>query len=116
MKRTIIIVLLIAVVSNVFAQQNKKSKADSKPKADTLAPRTVTITAAFKPALKTTSKVNFSAATPLPDTSRQVLQYDVPAQNITFSYQSPALKPLAENIDTVVHWENRSFIKAGYGN
>ena len=122
MKRTIIIVLLIAVASNVFAQ-NKKTKAaakkettQAKPKADTIAPRTVTITAAFKPSLKTTSKVNFSAATPLPDTSRQVLQYDVPAQNITFSYQSPALKPLAENIDTAIHWENRSFIKAGYGN
>ena len=76
----------------VFAQ-NKKTKAAAKkettqvkPKADTITPRTVTITAAFKPTLKTTSKVNFSAATPLPDTSRQVLQYDVPAQNITFSY------------------------------
>ncbi|MEP7317885.1 MAG: hypothetical protein ABI921_04075, partial [Panacibacter sp.] len=109
MKRTIIIVLLIAVVSNVFAQ-NKKAKTD------TLTPRTVTVTAAFKPSLKTTSKVNFSAASPLPDTARQVLLYDVPSQNITFSYQSPALKPLAENIDTTVHWENRSFIKAGYGN
>lgn len=123
MKRTIFIVLMIVLAGNVFAQQrNKKVNPVAKketvvqPKKDTLPSRTVTVTSAFQPSLKTTSKVNFSAATPSPDTSRNVLEYDVPAQNITFSYQSPALKPLAQNIDTTVHWENRSFIKAGYGN
>jgi len=123
MKRTIFIVLMIVLAGNVFAQQrNKKTNPAAKKetavqtKKDTLPSRTVTVTSAFQPSLKTTSKVNFSAATPSPDTSRNVLEYDVPAQNITFSYQSPALKPLAQNIDTTVHWENRSFIKAGYGN
>lgn len=124
MKRTIIIItLLFTLALNVFAQKSKKAKPGAKNqteqtqvKKDTLPQRTVTVTSAFQPSLKTTSKVNFSAATPLPDTARNVLAYDVPAQNITFSYQSPALKPLAQNIDTTVHWENRSFIKAGYGN
>ena len=122
MKRTILILLLIATAFNVFAQQRKKTKpakkqpATAQVKTDSLPNRTVTVTSAFQPSLKTTSKVNFSAATPAPDTARPRLQYDVPAQNITFSYQSPALKPLAENIDTLVHWQNRSFIKAGYGN
>ena len=123
MKRTIFIVLMIVLAGNVFAQQrNKKVNPVAKketvvqPKKDTLPSRTVTVTSAFQPSLKTTSKENFSEATPSPDTSRNVLEYDVPAQNITFSYQSPALKPLAQNIDTTVHWENRSFIKAGYGN
>ncbi len=123
MKRTIIIVLFFTLALNVFAQKSKKQKAADKKqteqiqvKKDTLPQRTVTVTSAFQPSLKATTKVNFSAASPAPDTARNVLPYDVPAQNINFIYQSPALKPLAQNIDTVVHWENRSFIKAGYGN
>ena len=47
---------------------------------------------------------------------RPVLPYDVPAQNLVFSYQSPELKPLAQQIDTGIHWNNTGFIKAGYGN
>jgi hypothetical protein len=125
MKKIISIALLVLLISDVFAQQRKTRKRDAKKqesqtttqiKSDTLPQRTVTVTSAFQPSLKTTSKINFSAATPAPDTTKHVLQYDVPVQNIIFSYQSPALKPLAENIDTNIHWENRSFVKAGYGN
>ena len=83
---------------------------------DTLPNRTVVVTSAFKPSLKTTSKINFSAATPLPDSSKPVLRYDIPEQNLVFAYQSPALKPLAANIDSLVHWVNKNYIKAGYGN
>ncbi|HXL56651.1 MAG TPA: hypothetical protein VN958_10360, partial [Chitinophagaceae bacterium] len=124
MKKTILIAVLSLFVVNIFAQR-KARKRDAKKqetqttaqiKSDTLPQRTVTVTSAFKPSLKTTSKINFNAATPAPDTTKHVLQYDVPAQNILLSYQSPTLKPLAENIDTNVHWENRSFVKAGYGN
>ncbi|NNV54479.1 TonB-dependent receptor [Limnovirga soli] len=123
MKRLIIIMVLLVLVANVFAQQKKSKKKAAKAKTetavvkkDTLPQRTVTVTSAFQPNLKTTAKVNFSAATPSPDTASPKLVYNVPAQNITFSYLSPALKPLAENIDTGIHWQNRSFIKAGYGN
>lgn len=120
MKRTIYIVLLVSLAMNVFAQNKKKKTAVPKAttaKADTVLPtRTVIVTSAFQPSLKPTSKINFSAASPLPDTSRPVLQYSVPAQNLMFSYQSPALKPLAQNIDTGIHWENTGFLKAGYGN
>lgn len=83
---------------------------------DTLPNRTVIVTSAFKPTLKTTSKINFIAATQLPDSSKPVLRYDVPEQNLVFAYQSPALKPLAANIDSMVHWINKNYIKAGYGN
>lgn len=83
---------------------------------DTLPNKTVVVTSAFKPSLKTTSKINFSAATPLPDSSKPLLRYDIPEQNLVFAYQSPALKPLAENIDSLVHWINKNYIKAGYGN
>ena len=120
MKRTIYIVLLVSLATNVFAQNKKKKNVAPKTttaKADTVLPtRTVIVTSAFQPSLKTTSKINFSAASPSPDTTKPVLQYSVPAQNLMFSYQSPALKPLAQNIDTGIHWENTGFLKAGYGN
>jgi len=122
MKRTIIILLCVSFFVNAFSQQRKTKKNTQRTqttttKTDTVLPsRTVIVTSAFQPSLKPTSKINFSAASPLPDTARPVLQYNVPAQNITFSYQSPALKPLAQVIDTGIHWANDGFIKIGYGN
>jgi hypothetical protein len=125
MKKIILVALLSLLVVSVFAQQRRTKKHDTKKqetqaipqvKSDTLPQRTVTVTSAFKPTLKTTSKINLNATTPAPDTTRHVLQYDVPTQNIIFSYLSPPLKPLAQKIDTNIHWENNSFVKAGYGN
>ena len=103
MKRILIIILIGFTTLSVSAQR-KKAEAGSKPatykvKADTLPSRTVTVTSAFQPSLKTTAKINFGGATPLPDSVRPVLPYDVPAQNLVFSYQSPELKPLAQQID-----------------
>lgn len=124
MKKLFIIVILLSVTGAAFAQRTKKKKETPKPKItgeatvspDTTQPRTVVVTAAFKPSLKSSSKVNFSAASPSPDTARPSLAYNVPAQNLFFAYQSAPLKPLAANIDTVIHWENKNYIKAGYGN
>lgn len=119
MKKTIYIVFFVFVATNIFAQARKKKNAEPKKetKSDTTLPsRTVIVTSAFQPYLKNTSKINFSAASPLPDSTRPTLQYSVPAQNLVFSYQSPALKPLAENIDTAIQWNNAGFLKAGYGN
>ena len=92
-------------------QQEEKSSSDT-----TLPPRTVVVTSQFAPSLKQTSKINFSAATPLPDSVRPTLEYNIPVQNLSFAYQSPALKAMAENIDSNVHWNNTSYFKAGYGN
>lgn len=107
MKKTFILILT-TVFGFLFSNAQKRDTA--------IQPRTVVVTSAFKPALLTTSKVNFSAASPLPDSVRPVLQYDVPAQNLSFIYQSPAIKPLAANIDSAVHWNDINYIKAGYGN
>ena len=82
----------------------------------TLPPRTVVVTSEFTPALKQTSKINFNAATPLPDSVSPKLEYDIPVQNLSFSYRSPALKAMAENIDSTPHWSNTNFLKLGYGN
>ena len=85
--------------------------------ADTvLPPRTVVVTSAFKPVLKQTSKINFSAAVPLPDSARPTLQYNVPAQNLKFAYQSGTLRAIAENTDTTLAWKNDNFVKLGFGN
>lgn len=122
MKRILLILLTGLTTLSVAAQKRKTKPAAksettrSKVAADTLPSRTVTVTSAFQPSLKATSKINLSAATPLPDSLRPVLPYDVPAQNLIFSYQSPELRPLAQVIDTNIHWSNNGFIKAGYGN
>ncbi len=84
--------------------------------ADTATPKTVVVTSAFKPTLREPLKINFSAAAPSPDSILPPLQYNVPAQNLFFTYQPATLQPIAASIDSAVHWENKDFIKAGYGN
>ena len=123
MKKLSIILILLSVTGMAFSQRKPK-KEPAKPKLsgeatvspDTSQPRNVVVTAAFKPSLKTSSKINFSAAAPSPDSTLPSLSYSVPAQNLFFAYQSVPLKPLAANIDTAIHWENKNFIKLGYGN
>lgn len=124
MKKLFIIVILLSVTGITFAQRKNRKKEKPKKEADanvtitpdTSKPRTVIISAAFKPTLKTSSKINFSALSPSPDSVLPKLNYNVPAQNLFFAYQSVPLKPLAANIDTAIHWDNKNYIKVGYGN
>lgn len=98
-------------------QPVKKNAADQNDEIiDTMPSKTVTITSSFKPALRNAAKVNFSAATPLPDSSLPRLSYSVPSQNLFFSYDPATLKPLALGVDSAAPWENSHFIKAGFGN
>ncbi|MCW3086716.1 MAG: TonB-dependent receptor [Sediminibacterium sp.] len=83
---------------------------------DTASPKVVTITSAFKPFLKNAAKVNFTAATPVIDSSRIPVVYTIPSQNLFFLYQPAALKPLALAVDSGYIWENDQYIKAGAGN
>ncbi len=130
-KLFVCIILLVAVAPFANAQRSKKSnkkvpaKTTSAPRkqvaesssSDTTIPgRTVTVTSSYKPELKPSAKINFSAATPLPDSTLPTLQYNVPAQNLFFTYQPAALKPLAADIDTGINWQNKNFLKAGFGN
>lgn len=140
MKRLSVCLLVLLAVSSVAnAQRNRKTRTPQKaetrttpksekraattirqrttPSADTTIPgRTVTVTSSYKPVLKSSAKINFSAATPLPDSTLPTLQYNVPSQNLFFSYQPAALKPLAADIDTGINWQNRNYLKAGFGN
>ncbi len=118
MKKFLIISLFSLAIFPAFSQKKKQAKTPAaSQKADTLIPgKTVIVTSEFSPVLKAVSKINFNADSPAPDSVLPVLQYDVPPQNITFSYLSPPLKPLSQNIDSTVDWENKSFVKLGYGN
>lgn len=84
--------------------------------SDTTVPRVVTITSAFKPSLQNAAKVNFTAATPVIDSSRIPVTYQIPSQNLFFSYQPVAIKPLALAVDSGYLWENDQYIKIGAGN
>jgi hypothetical protein len=89
---------------------------ETREPGDTFTSKTVVITSSFKPALRNAAKVNFSAASPQPDSTLPRLQYNVPSQNLFFSYDPATLKPLALAADTSFRWANSHFIKAGFGN
>ena len=109
MKSFAFIIFFVATLTGVHAQKRTNLPADSTKK-------TVVITSAYKPSVRPASKINFSAATPAVDTTRPRLQYNVPAQNLFFTYQPASLKPLALSIDTGINWQNENFIKVGAGN
>lgn len=83
---------------------------------DTTKPDVVVLFSSFKPSLRNAAKINFTAATPLLDTATIELTYQVPAQNLFFTYQPVTIKPLSLYIDSAVQWYNNSYLKLGYGN
>lgn len=109
MKSFALIIFFVATITGLHAQKRTNQTFDSTRK-------TVVITSAYKPSVRPASKINFSAATPAVDTTRPRLQYNVPAQNLFFTYQPASLKPLALSIDTGINWQNENFIKVGVGN
>jgi hypothetical protein len=109
--------ILLLIAGAVQAQRTRTTaKPPVKATADTAAPKTVTITSAFKPFLKNAAKLNFTAATPVIDSSKIPVGYQVPSQNLFFSYQPVAIKPLALAVDSGYAWENHQYIKLGAGN
>ena len=83
---------------------------------DTTTPNVVTITSAFKPFLRSAAKINFTASAPELDTNRFQLSYNIPAQNLFFSYQPVPIKPLALTADSSFEWQNHQYVKVGFGN
>lgn len=83
---------------------------------DTTKKQSIDITSSFKPVLRNSVKVNFSAAHINADTTKLPLNYKVPAQYLYYTYHPMSLKPLALAIDTITQLGLRNFIKAGYGN
>lgn len=94
-----IAVLFISI--STFAQRDTTKKVE--------------ITSSFKPVLREAAKINFNATPPQADTTKPVLKYDIPNQNLPIMYQPGSLKPLALQIDTGGRWDNNNYIKAGFG-
>lgn len=83
---------------------------------DTTKRKTIDITSTFKPVLREASKINFNAAPPVADTSKPKLNYNIPVQNLFFTYQPAELKPVALQMDSLTAWQYSNFIKLGIGN
>ena len=106
----LILIFFAAIICNGGIQAQKRNGDDTTKK-------TVVITSAYKPVLKPATKINFLAALPAQDTTKPTLKrYNVPAQNLFFSYQPVALKPLALPADSIPQWVNSNYVKAGFGN
>jgi hypothetical protein len=84
--------------------------------ADTSIPKTVTVTSVFKPSLHNAAKINFTAATPIIDSSKLILSYQIPSQNLFFTYQPISIKPVALQTDSIISLQHEAFIKLGFGN
>jgi hypothetical protein len=108
-KRSIIVGIVVILLAHVsplvtFAQ------------VDTGAASGVTILSSFRPVLKQASKINFSAAALLPDSTRSVLPYTISHRQLSLDYSLRAVQPIAYTTDTARPFGSRAFIKAGYGN
>ena len=82
---------------------------------DTTKTQAIDITSSFKPVLRNAVKINFSGSQLSADSSRPVLGYTIPSQNLFYSYQPISLKPLALTQDTNLYLGGRNYLKAGFG-
>ena len=103
MKRILITGLAILLIGVSNAQKDTTGKGG------------IDIVSSFKPVLRQTAKINFSATPPPADTTKPKLNYDIPNQNLLFAYQPGTLKPLAMDIDSGGRFDNSNYIKAGFG-
>ena len=82
---------------------------------DTTKKQSIEITSSFKPVLRSSAKINFSASNLVADTGHGFITYQIPAQNLFYTYKPMSLKPLALSQDTNLDLGMRNFIKAGFG-
>lgn len=82
---------------------------------DTLKGQSVEITSAYRPVIRSVSKINFSAAQLRQDSSRNLRPYLIPSQNLYYSYKAAPLKPVAMDREEGPVVGDRNFIKAGFG-
>lgn len=90
--------------------------AEVNAQRDTVRRQTIEITSAYKPELRNTVKINLYASAISADTSRPRMAYNIPPQNLFFTYQPASLKPLALEADTSMYLGNRKILKLGFGN
>jgi hypothetical protein len=78
--------------------------------------KSINITSSFKPVLKSVVKLGFIGTSPLPDSSKPRLVYNIPVQQIYPGLTPITIKPMAFNPDSLLRWPAANFIKLGYGN
>jgi hypothetical protein len=78
--------------------------------------QTIDINSSYKPVLRNAVKINFNGAQLPADTSKPILAYKIPSQNLFYSYSPISLKPLALEQDTNLYLGSRQFVKLGFGN
>lgn len=83
---------------------------------DTTKKQTVDIVSSYKPVLRNAVKITFSATQLTVDTSKLKVKYDVPAQNLFYTYQPIALRPLAIFPNDTLDLGDRNYVKLGIGN
>jgi len=77
--------------------------------------QTIDITSTYKPALRNMVKINLYATPLSADTTRKHLSYNIPPQNLFFTYQPISLSPLALQSDTNLLLGGRNEVKLGAG-
>lgn len=100
----LIMLLLIVTRYNATAQN------------DSLQKQTIDIYNVYQPTLRAAAKLNLTATLPAAGTKPPSLVYNIPAQNLYFTYSPVPLKPLAMGIDTSYGARYNNFLKAGFGN
>ena len=83
---------------------------------DTAPTKVVSILSSFKPQLKSLVKINFTNAAPILDTQSVQYSYQVPSQNLLFSYRPIALNPLAIVLASPASLVGNTNVKVGFGN
>jgi hypothetical protein len=83
---------------------------------DTAKKQTIDITSSYKPVLRNAVKINFSASHLNADTGKSVGAYNVPPQNLFYTYQPVSLRPLALTQDSNLNLGIRNYLKVGFGN
>lgn len=82
---------------------------------DTTRKPAIDVTSSYKPVLRHAVKINFSGSQLSADTSKPSFSYNIPSQNLFYTYQPISLKPLALAQDTNLYLGNRRYLKAGFG-
>ncbi len=105
-----------SIVSSIIMLMISTMLVEHSIAQDTLKRKTIEITSTFKPVLRDAVKINFNAAPPAVDSSRPSLKYNLPVQNLSFTYVPVPLKPVALDAGADSAWKYSNYIKAGVGN
>ena len=83
---------------------------------DSTKKQAIDITSAYRPTLRSATKINFSGSQLSAALDKQTLQYNIPSQNLFYAYQPVSLRPLALAQDSNIYLGDRNYVKAGFGN